>query len=204
MTRSNLTRRNTRRASVAAAAVVALGGLTACGSDSAGQEAGAVTTSDLQEIEDQLGGLDERLGTLEEGLGGGLGEGEGEGVAEGGDDEGLFTDPESYLGQEVTISAEVSELYTTTDVGSSFRIAGESGEPISVISASPVEEIDSNDVVQVSGTVQQVNRDTFEEDFGIVDEDLFDDVDGFYADEEGQLAIAADQIRVTQEAAETD
>lgn len=193
MTTTHVAGRTTRRAAAAAAAVLAFGGVAACGSDSAGQEAGAVSAGDLRDMEDRIGALEDQVSAMEEGMGGGA-------LAGDAGDAMVFEDPQSQLGQEVTISAEVSELYTTTDVGSAMRIAGESGEPIAVVSASPIAEIDANDVVKVTGTVVQVQRASFEADFGVAADELFQDADGFFVDAEGETAIAADQIQVTQEA----
>ncbi|MDK3255766.1 hypothetical protein [Blastococcus capsensis] len=196
-------RRAGRTAGAVIAAVVGMGGLAACSDDSAGPEAGGVSAEDLQGVEDQIAGLDERVGVLEEG---GV-EGTDVGVAPLGaedDTEAFFGDNESFVGQEVTVSAEISEMVTTTDIGSSFRIAGESGDPIPVVSASPMAEMDANDVVQVSGTVVQVQRDTFEEDFGVAADELFEDADAFFEEEEGSIAIAADRIEVLQEQGQND
>lgn len=182
------------------AATIGMGGLAAC-SESAGPEAGGVTVDDLQEIEDDLGALEERVGLLEENVGEpGVPV---DPIPEENPAEGIFEDPEPLIGQEVTVSAEVSELFTlAADIGSAFRIAGESGEPISVISAMPPVELDADDVVQVSGTVVQVQRDTFETDFGIAAEELFEDPEAFFAEEEGGVAIAANRIEVLQEQAD--
>ena len=198
-------RRAGRTAGAVIAAVVGMGALAACSDDSAGPEAGGVSAQDLQEVEDQVAGLDERVGVLEEGVGAeGLGVEEDAGIGADDDTAAFFEDDESYVGQEVTVSAEVSEMVTTTDVGSSFRIAGESGDPIAVVSASPVAEMDANDVVQVSGTVVQVQRDTFEQDFGIAADELFEDADAWFEEEEGSIAISADRIEVLQEQGQND
>ncbi|MCZ2857308.1 hypothetical protein [Blastococcus sp. VKM Ac-2987] len=194
-------RRAGRTAGAVIAAVVGLGGLAACSDDSAGPEAGGVTAEDLQQVEDDLAGLDERVGVLEEGIGT-------DAAVDplGADDDtaAFYDDTESYIGQEVTVSAEVSEMVTTTDVGSSFRIAGESGDPIAVVMASQPMELDANDVVQVSGTVVQVQRDTFEQDFGVAADELFEDADAWFEVEEGSVAISADRIEVLQEQGQND
>ena len=195
------TRKAGRTATVLAAAVLGMGGLAACSDDSAGPEAGGVTADDLQSVEDQVAGLDERVGALEDGLGA---EDTAVDPLAADDTDTLFGDGESLIGQEATVSAEVSEMITTTDVGSAFRIAGESGDPIAVVSASPPIEMDANDVVQVSGMVVQVQRDTFEEDFGIAADELFEDADGWFEEEEGSLAISADRIEVLQEQGQND
>ena len=118
---SPIRRRRTGRAATAlVAAAIGIGGLTACG-NSAGPEAGAVPTQDLQEIEDDGG----RLGH-------------------------------------------------------------------------PPAELDVSDVVRVSGTVVRVQRDTFEQDFGIAVDELVDDPDVFDT-VEGEVAVAADRIEVLRE-----
>ncbi len=58
-------RRAGRTAAALMAAAIGMGGLAACG-DSAGPEAGGVTTEDLQGIEDDLSALEERVGVLED------------------------------------------------------------------------------------------------------------------------------------------
>ena len=163
--------------------------LTGC-SDSAGPEAGAVTTEDLQNLEEQVGALEGRLGALEEG------------VVEGGSAGAATGEQPDIIGQEATISAEVSEVITSTDVGSAFRVGGESGPSVAVLSGSAPEGLDANDTVRITGTVQLVNRDSFEQDFGLAEDDLFDDPDGFFTEFEGQPAIAATEIEVLQ--AQTD
>ncbi|MGY1827680.1 MULTISPECIES: hypothetical protein [unclassified Blastococcus] len=190
-----------RTATALAAAVLGLGGLAACSDDSAGPEAGGVTADDLQQVEDQLAGLDERVGALEEGVGT---EAPVDPLGAEDDTAAFFEDSQSYVGQEVTVSAEVSEMVTTTDVGSAFRIAGESGDPIAVVSAAQTAEMDANDVVQVTGTVVQVQRDTFEQDFGVASDELFEDADAWFQEEEGSVAISADSIEVLQEQGQND
>ncbi|TFV57734.1 hypothetical protein E4P41_14195 [Geodermatophilus sp. DF01-2] len=192
------TRRAGRAATALVAAAIGMGGLAACG-ESAGPEAGEVTIDDLQAIEEDIGELEERVGVLEEAP---AAEPDApvDPVVE--DEAGLFDDPDPLIGQEVTVSAEVSELVATTDVGAAYWIAGESGEPIAVIMATPPAELDANDVVRVSGTVVQVAQDTFEQDFGIAADELFDDPDAFFAEAEGQVALAADRMEILQEQAD--
>lgn len=163
--------------------------LTGC-SDSAGPEAGAVTTSDLQRVEEQIGGLEDRLGELEGG------------AVAGGDSAAASGDEADIVGQEATVSAEVSEVLTSNSTGSAFRIGGESGPPVAVLSGSAPEGLDANDTVRITGTVQRITRESFEQDFGLAEDELFDDVDGFFEEFEGQLAISATEIEVLQ--AQTD
>ncbi len=191
------THRRGRTAAALLAAAVGMGGLAACG-DSAGPEAGGVTTEDLQQIEDDLSALEERVGVLEDGSPDA--DAPVDPVIE--DESGVFEDAQALIGQEVTVSAGVSEVITTTDVGSAFRIGNETGESIAVLMANPPAQLDVSDVVRVSGTVRQVQRDTFEQDFGIVADELFDDPDAFFSDFEGEVAIAADRMEVLQEQTE--
>jgi hypothetical protein len=182
-----------------AAIALGLAGVAGC-SDSAGPEAGEVSVQDLRDLEDQLTGLEDRVGVLEdEGVGDGVAA-DGE-VGAGDDTDAFFGDTEAYVGQQVTVSAEVSELATTTDLGSAFRIAGEGAEPIAVVSATPPPQLDQSDVVRVTGTVVQVQQDSFEEDFGIAADELFEDADAWFEEADGQVAISASEIEVLQEQA---
>ena len=198
MHRKELTRTSPRKRLVVGSALAVLAlGTAACESDSAGPEAGEVTTSDLQALEDQIGAFDERLGALEDQFAAGGADVEaGEAEAE------LGAEQQDIIGQEVTVSAEVSELITSTDVGSAFRVGGDSGPSVAILATTPPEGLDVNDVVQISGTVQVINRDSFEDDFGIAETDLFDDPDAFFEEEEGQPAIAASSVEVLQEQAD--
>ena len=196
-----------RGLAVGTALVLGIGGLGACGSSSEGPEAGAVTTQDLQALEEQVGGLEERLGVLEEGGGAAAGEvaaGEGAAVGEEEDNAALFgEEQDSLIGQSVTVSGEVSELITTTGTGSAFRIGGDAGDtPIPVISANPVQGLDPDDVVRITGTVVRVAQDTFEQDFGLAADDLFEDPEAFFAEAEGSVALNASRAQVLQEQAD--
>jgi hypothetical protein len=191
-------RRAGRAVTALAAAALGMGGLAACSDDSAGPEAGGVTAEDLQQFEDDLRGLEERVGVLEGGVGAD------EDMAGGAEDAAFYGDSESYVGQEVTVSGEVSEMVTTTDVGSAYRIAGESGDPIAVVMSTPSADLDANDVVRVTGTVVQVERDTFEEDFGLAAEEVFDDADAWFEEEEGSIAISAERMEILQAQGQND
>lgn len=192
--------RSKRGAATAAALALSLAVVSGCSDDSAGPEAGGVTVEDLQGLEEQVGGLEERIGTLEEEAAAGPVD-DGEEVA--GAEEEEVSGAEALVGRQGTVSAEISELITTTDVGGAFRIAGEGGgEPVAVISATPPPTLDESDLVRVSGTIHLIQRDSFEEDFGVAEEDLFEDPDAFFETEEGQPAIAASEIEVLQEQAE--
>ena len=206
---TGLRRRASGRAAAAlVAAAIGMGGLAACSSDSPGPGAAAVTTEDLRQLQDDMAALEDRVTVLEEALADAEEPVEGDEPADGGDEQfedkaGVFDDAESLVGQEVTVSAAVSEVLTTTDVGSAFRIAGDSGDPVVVVMATPPDELDADDVVRVSGTVTTIQRDSFETDFGIAADELFDDPDAFFADFEGEAAIAADRMEVLQEQADS-
>jgi hypothetical protein len=189
MTGSRSGRGAGRTFAVVAAIGLGVAGLTGCG-DSAGPESGTVTTEDLQELEDRIAGLDDRIGVLED---------DGEGMADADNTEAFFGDPDAHLGQLVTVSAEVSDLTATTDVGAAFRIAGESGDPIDVVSANPPPQLGQDDVVRVTGTVVQVQRDSFEQDFGVAADELFEDADAWFAGADDQVAVSASQITVLEE-----
>lgn len=188
-------RRAVRGIAASTAVVAGLSGLAAC-SDSAGPEQGAVTTEDLQELQDSVADLEDRVAGMEGTLpdvgadGGNAGESD------------IFgEDAQNLVGQQVTVSAEVSELVDHSEIGAAFYIAGESGEPIAVLSAGQVDQLQPDDVVEVSGTVKVVQRDSFEEDFGAAADDLFTDPDAFFDEAENQVAIAADSVEVIDEQA---
>lgn len=93
----------------------------------------------------------------------------------------------------------MSELITSSDAGSAFRIAGDSGPSVAVLATSPPQGLDADTAVRVTGTVQMVQRESFEQDFGIAEEDQFGaDADAFFEEAEGQPAIAATEVEVLQ------
>ena len=191
------------RAGRAAATVTAVGvglaGLTGCGADSTPPESGAVTVEDLQDLEDQVADLEERVGALEEGGGPGAG-GDEPGPAEAADDaDPFFADRAAYVGQQVTVSATVAGLVATTDVGGAFRIAGDGSDPITVVSATPLPQLDQRDEVRVTGTALEVRQDSFEQDFGVAADELFEDPDAWFEEAVGRIALSAEEIEVVQE-----
>jgi hypothetical protein len=192
-----------RGAAVGAALLLGLGGLSACG-DSAGPEAGAVTLEDVQGLEEQVGALEERLGVLEEGsaaAGSATDNASGGGAAlPAGQESPLFTDPASLVGQEVTVSAAVMEVLPTTQTGAAFTIGGQGeDEAVAVLSPDQPVQVDVDDVVRVTGTVVEVTREQFEEDFGVAPDELFTDPDAFFTDVEGDVALDAAEVEVLQE-----
>lgn len=188
---SSLINRRSRIAAVPVAAVLGLAGLTACG-DSAGPDQGEVTTEDLQQLQDQVGALEDRMAVYE-------GAPVGAGGAPVATDDDFWSKEESLIGQQATVSAAVSDLVTSSDVGSAFRIAGQSGESIPVITTGSAPDLQVDDSVRVTGTVTQIQRDTFEEDFGVAEDELFDDPDAFFEAEEGRVAISTGEVEVLQE-----
>jgi hypothetical protein len=97
----------------------------------------------------------------------------------------VFADPESYLGEQVTVSGQVSEVVDAN----SFRIGGEDvgGEALLVTSADQA-NVEPDQNVQVTGTVQQFNLGEFEDEYG------FDYDEGLYGDFEGEPVIVADSV----------
>ncbi|MGY1839437.1 MULTISPECIES: hypothetical protein [unclassified Modestobacter] len=183
---------------------------------------------DVSALEDRVRGLEDRVRALAEGSSQSAAPSEppaeDDPLVE--DDAGVLQDAGSLVGQDVTVSARVVEVLTATDLGSAFRIGTgpggadpggadpggadpsgadpsgvDQGGAVPVLTASPFDDLDVGDVVRVSGTVTTVDRDTFEQDFGIAAEVLLDDPDGFFADHEGEAAVAADRIAVVAEQA---
>lgn len=196
----------TGRAGRAAAAVlvtaVGVGGLAACGDDPVGPRTGPAAT-DVQALEDRLTALEDRLTGFEDRVGiledESASDDEPEEEPAGEDETGVLGDGEALIGQGVAVSGEVTEPITVADVGASFRIAGSSGDPILVVMATPPAALAAGDPVRVSGTVVRVAQDSFEVDFGIAADQLFEDPAAFFADFGGQIAISADNLEVIQD-----
>jgi len=184
----------TRRSALAVAALIGVLGVSACG-DSAGSETGGVTAADLQEFEDQIDALDQRVGALEENgaLPEDIDDESPEAVPDVSDD--FFAGSDVYVGQVVTVRGGVSEVVAATDAGTAFRIAGESGDPVLVVSTTPPEGLGPDDVVRVSGTVLVLREDTFEQEFGMAPDEVFDDPGAFFGGAEDQIGIAADDVQ---------
>ena len=160
-----------------AVAASSLIGLTACGDSADGD---TVAPDQVQELEDDLTSLEDRIGDLEGQPGVSV--------------EELMEDPQAFLGEEVTVTDEVSRLWTTADTGAAFQIGGN----LAVVSDTERTAVDANDDVEVTGTVTYVRSNTFEEDFGIAADQLLADADGFFTDAEGSLALAADRIEILE------
>ncbi len=103
-------------------------------------------------------------------------------VVEGGD---------QYVGQEVTVTGEVTAQIDDRV----FHIAAEPDtDGLLIVSQEPiVDELDSDDVVEVTGTLREKNADSFEEEFGMPYDDAF-------ADLRGRHAIDATSVEVVGQA----
>jgi hypothetical protein len=183
-----------RRAAVAATAVLALRGVAACGETVEGD----VSADQIEDISQDLGTLDDRVTALEESYQVIEPEQLLESEPGAGEDDPVFADPSAHVGEEVTVTAEVSELYDTTDAGAAFRISGDTGEQVAVITTDPPEELLANDVVEVTGTVRPVDEPEFEQNFGIALDELLNNTEGFLTDVEREAAIAADSVEVVE------
>lgn len=77
----------------------------------------------------------------------------------------VVEDGDQLVGQTVTVSGEVSAQINDRV----FHIAAEEGtDGLLIVSEQPVvDQLDSNDVVEVTGTVREVDPSTFEEEFSV-------------------------------------
>lgn len=154
-------------------------------------------------LEDQVAGLEDRVVALEERVGGpeepavdGDPDGPGDEGGAPGPETTFFDDPASFLGDRVTVRGDVEQVLAATDVASALRIAGETGEPVVAVSATPPPEVARGDVVEVSGTAVEVDPDTFEADFGVAADALFDRPGTWLTGARGQVAVAAVRVEV--------
>ena len=86
-------------------------------------------------------------------------------------------------GSEVQVSGEVSEVYESD----AFEIAGPDGSALVIPSSAVPEGLEEGALVQADGTVRLVVVDAFEDDFGVVYNDL-------YTDFVERYALAADNL----------
>lgn len=91
----------------------------------------------------------------------------------------VIEDGDQYLGQEVTVSGEVTAQINDRV----FHIASEPGtDGLLIISEEPiVDQLDSATVVEVVGTVREVDQSTFETEFGMPYDEDYDSVGGRHA-----------------------
>jgi hypothetical protein len=157
-------------------AVLAVLGFTACNEDSAGPEVGA----DVEDVREEPGidGNDDAVGGAVDGDN-----------AVGGDEE-LFEDPEPFLGERVTVSAEVAEVVSPA----ALRIAGEGfpeSEPVLVVGApNGVPNVDDDDIAEVTGTVRE---------FAVADVEQELDIDLFVDYEDDHVIVASSVTIITDE-----
>ncbi|MFI7496639.1 hypothetical protein ACH9D2_18215 [Kocuria sp. M4R2S49] len=108
-------------------------------------------------------------------------------------DQPFYDQSETYAGQEVTLSAEVTETLSTD----TFVIGGAAGttvDPLLIVEEQEVPALDDGQVVEVTGTVQQdFDIAAAEEQLGI---DLEDEL---YADYVGQPYIMASSGEILEE-----
>lgn len=188
-----------RRVAASAAVVVAgVGGLTAC-SELADPDRNVVTIADLQEVRDDLGRLDERVTAIEE-------EGPFDARAGSGADiddsagavEGFGEDAEWLEGQQVTVRGQVTEVLARGDAGTALVLERRRGEPLPVVTNGRVRGLQVDDVVKAAGIITMVQRDAFEEQFGVMVDDVFSDPGSFFDVNEGEIALAATSVTVVE------
>ncbi|MCZ2815304.1 hypothetical protein [Modestobacter sp. VKM Ac-2984] len=155
--------------------------LAACGDDTAGPEEG-VSVGDIQEDDGVEEGMEED--GIDAGAEAGLG-------YDGLYDSAFYEERTGYVGQEVTVSATVNEVFGPN----SFTIAGTeetSVEPLLIVGAEMAGALEEGEVVQVTGTVQEAFEEVaVEEELGL---DLTDDA---YGDFENAEYIVADSVDTT-------
>ena len=165
--------------------------LAACNDDSAGPETGA----DVEDVAQEEPVAEEPL--EEEPTAEDPADVEGTVEEEATGETGLADEAQSFVGQQVTVSATISEVVSPA----AFRIGGEDfgGQSLLVLSAPAAdftdlgleldqELVDSEAVVQVTGTVRQFDIAEFEEEFGV------DYDDAVFEPFEGENVIVADRV----------
>ena len=180
--------------------------LGACADEGAGSEAGA----DVQDIvQQEVGALEEDIGALENrvaALEGAVPRDEDQPVVDDADadtagvtddTEEFIEDPESFVGQQVVVSGDISRV--PDDIPDSFVLGGADfgGEGLLVLEATdaPIDELENQEtVVQVTGTVRMFDIADFEEEFGV------DYDDAALSPFEGQHVIVADSVESLGEA----
>lgn len=198
-------------------AAVVVGSLAACGDEASVPATDPAAAEELQELREDVRALRDRIDALEERSRPDGGSGEGapadgdpppgeDGTAGGGTSErpstdpaGVFTDPEPLVGQDVTVTAEVSGLIAVTQVGAAFRLADGEGNTVGVIMVTPPADLEVGDVMRVTGPLARVEQDGFEADFGIAADVLVEDPQAFFDDVAGEFAIAARDVEVLQQ-----
>ena len=168
-------------------------GLVGC-SEPGTPDPSGITAEDLQQVQEEVARLEDRVATLEDQVSAMGSTDPADGSATPSDERTFFGDPGSFVGEEVTVRGRITELLASTDVASAFRIAGDTGDPVGVVSATPSPEVAAGDVVEVTGTAVEVASDTFEADFGIAADAVFGNPEAWLSGAEGQVALAAVRI----------
>lgn len=163
-------------------------GLGACQSDSSGPEVGA----DVEDLQQEVGELESR--TAEDD------------VADG-DEQTLGEEERDFIGEEVTVSGDVTEPISA----SAFVMSGAEDEPnvfieafsqgVLVISPGGPIEVVSGEVARATGTVYEVDSGVFEKVGYTPDQGFFDafgvaDEEEFLNRFQGQPVLAADSVEV--------
>ncbi len=183
MTRLRERSRTLRAAAVgvAAASTLLLG---ACGNDTAGPETGA----DVGDVQQEPGAADP--GAADPGAAEPGAAEPGAGVDPGAFDTD-FSDVNSYVGKQVTVSADVNEILSPT----AFTIAGTENTPVDellVLHPAEAPDVTEDSAVAVTGTVRQ--------GFSIADAEAFvgtDLDDNLFTDWTGEHYIEASKIDLT-------
>ncbi|MGY1723450.1 hypothetical protein [Blastococcus sp. SYSU DS0533] len=198
-----------RAGRVAVAVALGVVGVTACGSGATGP-----TAQEVAALADELDALRDRVEALEERpvpsagpatptpdappTGGQPPPDEDPSPLD--DPAGLFEDPGFLVGEDVTVTAEVVSLVSVSEVGAAFRLGDGTGSTVGVITVTPPGELDVGDVLRVTGPVERVERSSFEADFGISADVLAEDPEVLFAALAGNVAVAAREIEVVQQA----
>lgn len=169
------------RTAVAGVFAVSALSLTACSEDTAGPETGT-DVEDVQEEDVVEEDVEEDVAA--------------DGPYDGLYDTAFYDDINSYVGEEVTLSADVNEVISS----SSFTIAGTDDtdvEALLVVSATEVTDLEPDLTVAVTGTVEQAfDLTTVEEDLGVdLDDDLYDawDQEPYLVASSVDTSVASDQ-----------
>ncbi len=90
--------------------------------------------------------------------------------------DGKFFQSGKYVGQTVTVSADVKNVHTPT----SFELdtAQWGDDSLLVVSGNPLKELSANDTIKVTGTVREFNYDQYVTEYGLAqDETLYEPYD---------------------------
>lgn len=151
-------------------------GLAGCGSDTAGTEEGA----DVEEVQDEAAAAVDEEPVDDESASGEPMEDDAEAlVYDGVYDTAFYDDYNSYVGEKVTVSAEVDNIISNM----AFTIAGTEDttvEPLLIMHKGEVKELQAGLAVAVTGTVKEgFDLPTVEEEMGVdLDDSVFEDWDG--------------------------